>query len=157
MARTQHVVRLTPEQRSQLHTMVARGTVRARAATRAHILLQADRQHGGPRRYDAQIAGALSCSARTVARTRSDWSVRGMAAVEPRRRDRNTSPKLDDEQIARIIAIATSMPPPGHVRWTLRMLARRTVELAITDTLCAETVRTTLKKTGSAPGSRSGS
>lgn len=54
--------------------------------------------------------------------------------------------------MSRLIAIATSTPPAGHVRWTLRLLATRAVELAITETLCAETVRATLKKTGSGRG-----
>lgn len=157
MSRTQHLVHLSPDHRQHLRAFLAKGTVSARAATRARILLLADRTAGRPRRYDAQIAAVLSCSARTVARTRSDWSARGMEAVQPRSRDRTTPPKLNDEQIAWIIAIATSTPPPGHGRWTFRMLAHRAVELAITDTLCAETVRTTLKKTSFGPGPRAGS
>lgn len=157
MSRTQHVVSLTPDQRHHLQAFVGSGTAPARAYTRAHVLLLADRAGGGPRRYDAQIADALGCSARTVARTRADWGERGLDAVHHRPRVRNTPPKLDDEQASRLIALATSTPPAGHVRWTLRLLAARAVELEITETLCAETVRTTLKKTGSAPGSRSGS
>jgi hypothetical protein len=146
MSRTQHIVSLTPEQRHHLHAFVASGTAPARAYTRAHILLLADRTHG-PRRYDAEIADSLGCSPRTVARTRADWGVRGLEAIQHRPRRVNTPPKLDDEQTSRLIAIATSTPPAGQARWTLRLLARRAVELEITDTLCAETVRTTLKKT----------
>jgi transposase len=151
MSRTQHLVQLTPDQRHTLETFVASGTAPARAYTRAHILLLADRTRG-PRRYDAQIAASLGCAARTVARTRAAWSERGLDAVQHRPRLVNTPPKLDDEQVSRLIAIATSAPPEGHVRWTLRLLATRAVELEITDTLSAETVRTTLKKTGFAHG-----
>jgi hypothetical protein len=38
----------------------------------------------------------------------------------------------------------------------LRLLAARVVELQIVPAICAETVRTTLKKTGSSRGARSG-
>jgi hypothetical protein len=43
--------------------------------------------------------------------------------------------------------MACSAPPDGCGRWTLRLLARRMVELEHVDTLSHETVRQTLKKT----------
>lgn len=151
MPATQHRVRLTPDQRQHLQDFVACGTAPARAQTRARILLLADRQRPGPCQYDRQIATVLGCSSRTVARIRADWTERGLAAIHHRPRVVNTPPKLDDEQVARLIALATSPPPDGHGRWTLRLLATRAVTLEITDHLCAETVRTTLKKTGFVP------
>ena len=54
--------------------------------------------------------------------------------------------KLDGAQEAHLIALACSAPPEGRARWTLRLLARRMVELAYVDTLSYETVRQTLKK-----------
>src|SRR5919112_4201189 len=53
---------------------------------------------------------------------------------------------LDGAQEAHLIALACSAPPEGRARWTLRLLARRMVELAYVDTLSYETVRQTLKK-----------
>ena len=38
-------------------------------------------------------------------------------------------------------------PPPGYANWTLRLLARKVVELQITESISHETVRQTLKKT----------
>ncbi len=54
--------------------------------------------------------------------------------------------KLDGAQEAHLIAMACLAPPEGQARWTLRLLARRMVELAYVDPLSYETVRQTLKK-----------
>jgi hypothetical protein len=38
--------------------------------------------------------------------------------------------------------------PKRYVNWTLRLLARKVVELEIVDSISHETIRRTLKKTG---------
>ena len=55
---------------------------------------------------------------------------------------------LGGEQEARIIATRLGSPPPGYANWTLRLLARKVVELGIVESVSYETVRRTLKKTG---------
>ena len=55
---------------------------------------------------------------------------------------------LSGEQEARIIATRLGSPPPGDAHWTLRLLARKVVELGIVESVSYETVRRTLKKTG---------
>ena len=54
---------------------------------------------------------------------------------------------LSGEQEARIIATRLGSPPPGYANWTLRLLARKVVELGIVESVSYETVRRTLKKT----------
>jgi hypothetical protein len=54
---------------------------------------------------------------------------------------------LTGDQEARIIATRLGPPPKGYNHWTLRLLARKVVELAIVDSVSYETVRRTLKKT----------
>jgi hypothetical protein len=54
---------------------------------------------------------------------------------------------LDGNQEAQIIATRLGAPPEGYANWTLRLLARKVVELEIVDTVSYETVRRTLKKT----------
>jgi hypothetical protein len=51
------------------------------------------------------------------------------------------------------MAVACSPSPEGRTRWTLELLADRVVPLGIVDTISAECVRTTLKKTRSNQGS----
>ena len=59
-----------------------------------------------------------------------------------------TEKLLDGEQEAKIIATRLGPPPKGYANWTLRLLARKVVELEIVDAVSYETVRRTLKKTG---------
>ena len=54
---------------------------------------------------------------------------------------------LDGEQEARIIATRLGPPPKGYANWSLRLLARKVVELEIVDTVSYATLCRTLKKT----------
>jgi transposase len=152
MPRKQHLVYLTPDDRTALRSWLQRGTIPAAAQTRARILLKA-----ADGWTDARIAEALECAPRTVARTRAAWVDRGRAAVQRQPRSRITPRKLDPAQVDQLIAVATTRPPDGHARWTLRLLAQRVVELEIVDSLSHETVRRTLKKGGVLRGRSSAS
>lgn len=148
MARLQHVVRLSAANRSTLQTLISTGTRPALTTKRARILLVCDATRPGRRLSDRQVAEQVACSARTVARTRATWTARGMETVI--RKVRATPPvpaKLGSAQALQILAIARSEPPAGYTRWSLRMLARRAVELEIVSSIVPETIRTTLNKT----------
>ena len=54
---------------------------------------------------------------------------------------------LDGEQEAKIIATRLGPAPKGYANWTLRLLARKVVELEIVESVSRETLRRTLKKT----------
>ena len=54
---------------------------------------------------------------------------------------------LDGEQETRVIAMPLGPPPKGYANWSLRLLARRVVELEVVDSVSHETIRRTLKKT----------
>ena len=58
-----------------------------------------------------------------------------------------TEKLLNGEQEAKIIATRLGPPPQGYANWTLRLLARKVVELEIAETVSYETIRRTLKKT----------
>lgn len=149
MPRKQHRVQLTPDERRTLRARLQHGTLPALTQTRIRILLKASEGW-----TDARIAEALECSTRTVARIRAAWTTRGLACLERRRPCRPTPPKLSPAQVHQLLAVATTNPPAGQARWTLRLLAKRVVELEIVDTLSYETVRRTLQKGGGSPGKR---
>ena len=46
-----------------------------------------------------------------------------------------------------MLALRLGPPPKGRGDWTLRLLARRLVELEVVESISHETVRRTLKKT----------
>ena len=58
-----------------------------------------------------------------------------------------TEKRLDGRQEAKVIAMRLGPPPKGYANWSLRLLARKVVELEIVDAISYETVRRTLKKT----------
>jgi transposase len=142
-------VTLTEEEREDLERLLARGKADVRKLKHAHILLKADEAPGGPAWSDPQIAEALDVGIATVPRIRRRFVESGLAdALSPYRGGKRLyETKLDGTQEAHLIALACSAPPDGQARWSLRLLARRMVELGHVDTLSHETVRQTLKKT----------
>jgi hypothetical protein len=151
--RKQYVVRLSEEERAWLLTLISRGTAPARAQTHARILLKANQGEAGPGWTDDAISSALEVDRTTVSRIRKLYVTEGLeAALHRKVPDRVYRRKLDGEQEARLVAVACSEPPSGQKRWTLRLLAQQLVALEIVETVSYETVRQTLKQTGSNPG-----
>lgn len=63
------------------------------------------------------------------------------------KRTKAATPKLlDGNQEAKIIALRLRQPPKAYANWTLRLLARKVVELTIVESISYETVRRALKK-----------
>jgi len=138
------VVQLGDGDRQQLRSLIRAGRAPARTLTHARILLKVDQEM-----VDEQIAEELEISTDTVARVRRRFVEHGLMAAlqrraQPARPEKRT---LDGEGQAQLIALACSAPPAGHARWTLRLLARRLVELEHVPNVSHETVRTVLKKT----------
>jgi hypothetical protein len=114
---------------------------------RAQILLKADAD--GPAWTDARIAEAFSCRTKTVENIRQRFVELGFEQTLERKKP-PTPPAnkvLDGKQEAQIIATRLGPVPAGYAHWTLRLLARKVVELEITPSISHETVRQTLKKT----------
>ena len=113
---------------------------------RAQILLKADAD--GPAWTDARIAEAFRCRRQTVERIRQRFVESGFQETldAKKRVGAPTEKLLDGRQEAKIIAMRLGSPPKGYAHWTLRLLARKVVELEIVDTVSYETVRRTLKK-----------
>lgn len=88
-----------------------------------------------------------------MARVRARFAAGGLAAaLERKPSTRLYRRKLEGPQEARLVAIACTEPPAGQARWSLRLLSRRLVELAVVDSISPETVRAALKKTRSSRG-----
>lgn len=72
------------------------------------------------------------------------------AAIARKKHSRpGRNPVIGADAEATLVALASGKPPEGHAHWTLRLLADRLVELEAVDSVCHETVRKALKKTGS--------
>ena len=143
-----YVVRLTDEERLVLVDVVKKLNGTSQKVRRAQILLKADAD--GPAWSDNLIAEAFACRRQTVETIRQRFVESGFQEVlERKKRDHPPTEKLlDGEQEAKIIAIRLGPAPKGYAHWTLRLLARKVVELEIVGAVSYETVRRTLKKTG---------
>ena len=148
MPQKKYIVRLTPEEREVCVETIRKLNGSSERVRRAQILLKADAD--GPGWTDQQIADAFSCRTNTVENVRQRCVLEGFErALERKQRASPPVPKLlDGEQEAQVIALRTGPPPKGYANWSLRLLARRVVELAVVESISHETVRRTLKKTG---------
>ena len=149
MPAKRYPVRLDRHQRDYLIALTTSGTESARKLTRARILLKADEGELGPAYADKEIKEAIEVSIPTIARTRKTFALEGLTpALTPKKRSKPSRPKkFDGEKEAHLIALACSEAPEGHVRWTLRLLAEKMVELNHVSSVSHETIRRTLKKT----------
>jgi len=148
-----YVVRLSGEEREQLETLLRKGKSPARRLLKARILLKADVSEGDAGWSDSRIIRALETNMSMVYRVRQQLVEAGLEAVLSRKQ-RATPPVariFDGEKEAKLIALACSKPPKGRVRWTLRMLEKKVVELEIVDRASDSTIGRVLKKTFSSP------
>ena len=149
MSKKRYVVELTAEERSHLVGLINKGKAAARTLLKARILLKADAGYEGEGWSDERIAAALETSLSMVYRTRRRLVEDGFDAVLARKKRASppVPPIFDGEAQARLIALACSVPPDGHGRWSIRLLAEKVVELEIVDRVHFNTVGRALKKT----------
>ena len=115
--------------------------------TRAHILL-----HVAGQATDEDIAQALHIGTATAERTRKRVVEAGLEAALNERPRAGGQRKLAGQQEALLVALACSTPPDERKCWTMQLLADNLVALKQVESISAETVRRTLKKTSSNHG-----
>ncbi len=149
MRNKKYPVYLKKEERTELKEMTAKGKAAAYQIRHANILLQTD--EGGPAWKDAQVAETFRVNINTVGAVRRRYVEGGLHAAINRKEQDSPShePIFDGQKEAQLIALGCSAPPEGHGRWTLRLLANKSVELHIVPKTSYETVRRVLKKTNS--------
>jgi len=135
-----YVVGLSAEEKTLLESLVKSGTERVRKITHARILLRANDDWA-----DQQIREALDVSIPTIERVRQRCVEEGIEeALHPHPSRRKYLRLLDGVQEAYLIALACCTPPPGHRRWSLRLLAQEMVRLEYVNELSYETVHRVL-------------
>ena len=148
--RKRYIVKLSSEERDDLHRLVSAGRDRARKLAHARILLKADESW-----TDKSIHQAFDVGMSTIARVRRRFAQEGLqAALNRRPPNREYKRKLDGSDEAHLIALACSPPPEGRSRWTLRLLSEElvTLEQVEVGSVSYQTVRRVLKKTNSSHG-----
>ena len=142
-----YIVRMTDSERDICCEVIRKLKGTSQKVRRAQMLLKADT--GGPAWTDARIADAFSCRTKTVENVRQRFVELGFEQTLNRKKSPTAGAKklLDGNEEAKVIAMRLGSPPTGYGKWTLRLLARKVVELEIVKTISHETVRRTLKKT----------
>lgn len=142
-----YIVRLNGQERQELIEIVKRLSGTSQKVRRANILLKADVI--GPNWTDVQIGEAYHCRRQTVENVRKRLVESGFRqALDGKPRQNPPTEKLlNGEQEAKIIATRLGPPPKGYANWSLRLLARKVVELEIVETVSSATLCRMLKKT----------
>lgn len=142
-----YIVRLSAEERRTLREVVKELKGSSQKVRRAQMLLKADAD--GPAWTDERIAEAFDSNTRTVEKLRERFVTEGFEhTLHGKLRAQPATEKiLDGKKEAKVIAMRLGKPPKGYANWTLRLLARKVVELEIVPAISHETLRKTLKKT----------
>ena len=147
MPSIKYVIELSNQEKVRLMEIVKKGNSPARTILRANILLASDKQND---RYMtvSEIANAYRTTPTTVQTVRASYCKKGLEATITRKK-RETPPipaKVTGEVEAHVIALACGQPPEGYSKWTLRLLANKTVELGYIESISHVTVSTILRK-----------
>lgn len=142
-------VTLTEQERKDLEALTRSGKTGAKKFIHARALLLCDAGPDGPSWTVGAAAEALGVTPRTIEYLKKRFVEDGLeAALE--RKAREKPPRditFDGAFEARLIALACSVAPEGHHRWTVRLLADKAVELNFASSVSHMTVQRVLKKT----------
>ena len=144
-----NVIMLTKEQREQLEAFIKCGIRDVHLVLRARVILRLDRSTKKEHLRISRISEELGLSRQSIYVIRNDFLKATDLATFLTRKKRETPPvpaKVTGEVEAKIIALACSKPPEGYARWTVRLLANKSVELKFLDSLSQVTVMHLLKK-----------
>ena len=152
-------VMLTEAEVTDLSTIISKGAHSTHTFRNAYILLNCDEGPYGQKVGNEQLAKMLRVNSRTIERTKKRFVEEGWEAVLERKPSSRTyNRKIDGEVEAHLVQLCCSEPPQGRIRWTLRLLADKMVELKYVDSLSYVTVGEVLKKMNLSLGrSKSGS
>lgn len=146
-----YIVRLTAKERRTLREVVRTLNGSSQKVRRAQMMLKADA--AGPAWTDERITEAFDSRVRTVEKLSERFVTEGFEQTldGKLRQTPPTEKVLNSKQEARVIALRLGSPPKGYANWSLRLLARKVVELEIVEAISHETVRRTLKKRNDEP------
>lgn len=146
-------VTLTKQEREELKAILSKGKHTSNQYRNACILINCDEGGEGRKISNEQIAEVLQVNTKTVERLKQRFVEEGFdSCLERKPYPEVKHLKTDGDFEAHLIALSCSKAPEGYVRWSLRLLADKMVELKYVENISYETVRQVLKKTKSNPG-----
>lgn len=138
-----HHLTLPDSDRSELETLLSKGTLPVKQFKRATALLELDRG-----KTLQEVAKTLQVTYVTVAAWRDGYKRKGLNCLHDAARSGRPT-IIDGAQRAKITALACADAPEGYARWSLRLLADKVVESGIAEHVSHSFVGDVLKKTNS--------
>jgi hypothetical protein len=143
-----YIVSLSKEERNELEAIKNRGKHTARKVINALILLKCDKGEFQTKLYSApEIEEMLEVSNPRIWRVKKSFVEEGLdMALNGKKGTRIYKRNLDGDGEAHLVALSFSAPPDGYSQWSMRLLAKKMVELKYVDNISPATVCRTLKK-----------
>jgi transposase len=142
MPRKRQIIQLSKTDRSSLTQILSKKETSAREQTRARVLdLLARSEHPD------KVANVLKVGIATVYNIKKRFLDEGFQAALKDKPRSGKPPVIKPEEKAKITALACSDAPAGRSRWTLRLLADKSVEMGYIDSVSHMEVGRILKKT----------
>ena len=137
MPSIRYKVTLSRPEREELEGITTRGRHSSQKILNALILLSCDAGRYQKRKQTSQaVADLLPVSLKKIERVKRRFVEQGLeAALDKRKAERSHTRKADGDVEAHLVALSCGKPPPGHARWSLRLLADRMVELQYVDSI----------------------
>ena len=133
-------VKLSQTDLDFLTNFLAKGQAPVRVFKRSTALLEL---HLG--KTLSAVATSLRVTPLTVSKWRDAYNSSGLVFLHDKPRSGRPI-EISGQERAKITALACSTPPQGRVRWTLRLLADKAVELGYCESLSHTQTRRMLKK-----------
>ena len=145
----QNEIKLSAAQIKELEKFCRTGVHSAKLIKRAQIILLLDTSKNSKAVKFEEIAQRLNVSLTTITKVKAAFILSASVCAFLQRKKRDTppvEPKITGEIQARIIALACSEVPEGCARWTVRLIAEKSVELKLVKSLSHMSVHNLLKK-----------
>ena len=136
----QHV-QLSEVDRDYLEKLVSKGNLAVKMYRRALGLLELDRG-----KSYSEVADILGVNQITVTKWAKRYQAERLLCLQDKPRS-GRPVEIDGMQRAKVTALACSKAPEGYDRWSLRLLAKKAVELAYCEHISHTEVSQILKKT----------
>jgi hypothetical protein len=148
MKAPRYKITLTQEERGQLEEFTRSGKTAASKFIHARALLLCDAGEFGDPWKVADVAAALGITTRTIEHLKERFVEEGLEAALVRKPAVKPPKRTFDGAFeARLTALACSPAPTGRVRWTVRLLAEKVVELKLAPKVSPMSIQRALKKT----------
>lgn len=146
-----HVL-LSDDDVKRLRGLIRKKGTAPTTANRCRVLLALDENHPPARSYDHCVDsyGVSRATVSTIARKFGEGGVDAALARKRSPNSDNARRKVDGRAEARIVEVACGPAPEGRARWTVRLLESE-LKVVLDEPVSRETIRRTLKKTGSGP------